>query len=80
MTTGGDDLVPPEPILATPVPLVVDTRRDGRDWLLRSSGRNIALTLDCLRRLRGIAGVKEVRLNAGLPAPLEQKQRFRASG
>jgi len=79
-TTGLGDLVPPEPVLAIPVPLVVDTRRDGRDWLLRSSGRNVALTLDSLRRLRGIAGVKEVRLSAVLLAPLEQKQRFRASG
>ncbi len=79
-TTGLGDLVPPEPVLAIPVPLVVDTRRDGRDWLLRSSGRNVALTLDSLRRLRGIAGVKEVRLSAVLLAPLEHKQRFRASG
>ena len=65
---------------ARPIPVVVDTRAAGKDWRLRSSGRNLALTLVSLRRLRQIPGVKELRLRVALPPPLQQPKRFRASG
>ena len=45
----------PEPTLARPVPLVISVERDGKSWLLKSGDRNIALTLDSLRRLRAAA-------------------------
>ncbi|MFO7652531.1 MAG: DNA polymerase III subunit alpha [Candidatus Krumholzibacteriia bacterium] len=60
--------------LARPVPLVVDTSRAGRSWLLRSSGRHLALTLDSLRRLREVPGVRSVRLRVTLPPPVQQQR------
>ncbi len=73
------DLIPP-PVLARPIPLVVEVERDGKTWLLKSEGRNIALSLDSLRRLRQIPGTGALRLRAALPAPVEQKKRFFGRG
>jgi len=67
-------------ILAKPVPLVVEVERDGKKWLLKSEGRNIALTLESLRRLRQVAGTSEMRLRAVLPAAPVQKKRFFGRG
>jgi hypothetical protein len=72
---GDPDLAPP-PVMARPVPLVVEVERDGKTWLVKSDGRNIALTLDSLRRLRQVPGGGELRLRATLPAAIEQKKRF----
>ena len=81
---GESDLPDPElqaePLLARPVPLVVEVQRDGTKWLLRSGGRNIALTLDSLRQLRQVSGATGLRLRANLPAPIERKKRFNARG
>ncbi len=62
--------------LYRPGPLVVEVERDGKTWLVKSDGRNIALTLDSLRRLRQVPGGGELRLRATLPAAIEQKKRF----
>ncbi len=70
----------PAPILAQPVPLVVEVERDGKTWLVKSEGRNIALTLESLRRLRALPGLNEMRLRAVLPAPAAQKKRFFSKG
>ena len=75
----GSDLAPKE-VLARPVPLVVETVREGRTWLIKSGGRNIALTLDGLRALRRVPGVGGLRLGARLPAPPARKQRFMGRG
>jgi DNA polymerase-3 subunit alpha len=79
-----EDLIDPElqeePLLARPVPLVIEVERGGTRWLLKSGGRNIALTLDSLRELRRVPGARGLRLRAGLPAPIERKQRFTARG
>ena len=72
---GDPDLAPP-PVLARPVPLVVEVERDGKTWLVKSDGKNIALTLDSLRRLRQVPGGGELRLRAALPAAIEKKKRF----
>ena len=69
-----------EPLLARPVPLVVEVLREGTRWLLKSGGRSIALTLDSLRELRRVPGARGLRLRATLPAPVERKQRFTARG
>jgi DNA polymerase-3 subunit alpha len=68
----------PEPVMARPVPLVVEVQRNDTKWLLRSDGRDIALTLDSLRELRKVPGADGLRLRATLPAPIERKQRFTA--
>ncbi|MFO7608509.1 MAG: hypothetical protein R6X35_04830 [Candidatus Krumholzibacteriia bacterium] len=69
------DLVAP-PVLAQPVPLVVEVERDGRAWLIRSGGRTLALTLDSLRALRRVPGAQGLRLRSELPGPVERKLRF----
>lgn len=69
-----------EPLLARPVPLVISVERDGKSWLLKSEGRNIALTLDSLRRLRQVPGCELLRLRPVLPAPIERKKRFNGRG
>jgi DNA polymerase III subunit alpha len=68
------------PLLANPKPVVVEVEREGRSWLLQSGGRNIALTLDSLRRLRSITGAEGVRLRTILPAPVEAKKRYQGRG
>ncbi len=77
---GPDPEFLPDPILARPVPLVVEVERDGRTWLLKSGGRNLALTLESLRRLRQIPGLKKLHLRTKLAAPIERKQRFMGRG
>ncbi|MFT5232773.1 MAG: hypothetical protein ACI9UK_000584, partial [Candidatus Krumholzibacteriia bacterium] len=69
------DLIVAE-VLAKPVPLVIEVDRDGKTWLLKSEGRNIALTLESLRRLRQVPGTSALRLRAVLPAAPVQKKRF----
>jgi len=59
---------------------VVAVERGGKTWMLKSEGRNIALTLASLRRLRRIPGATELRLRAVLPAPTEHKKRFFGRG
>ena len=76
----GDGAGEAESVLARPVPLVVEVKRAGTKWLLKSGGRNIALTLDSLRELRRLPGASGLRLRAALPAPVERKQRFSARG
>lgn len=49
------------------VPLLVDTSRNGRSWLLRSSGRSLDLSLASLRALRTIPGLVGVRLRVAIP-------------
>jgi DNA polymerase-3 subunit alpha len=83
--SGGDpDQDPDNPsapaVLAKPVPLIVEVQRGDTRWLLRSGERRVALTLESLRELRRVPGVKQLRLDAGLPAPPERKQRFSARG
>ena len=70
----------PDPVLARPVPLVVEVKRDGRTWLLKSGGRQLALTLGSLRRLRQVPGVNGIYLRVNLPAPIERKKRFMGRG
>jgi len=77
---GQDPEMLPEPVLARPVPLVVEVKREGRTWLLKSGGRNMALTLDSLRELRQVPGLHEMHLRTKLPAPIERKQRFMGRG
>jgi DNA polymerase-3 subunit alpha len=77
---GSDPELQAEPLLARPVPLVVEVQREGTRWLLKSGGRRIALTLDSLRELRRVPGAEGLRLRASLPAPIERKQRFTARG
>jgi DNA polymerase-3 subunit alpha len=72
---GDPELARPE-VLARPVPLVVAVEREGKPWLLRSEGRNLALNLDSLRRLRQVPGLVELRLRVALPAAGERKQRY----
>jgi DNA polymerase III subunit alpha len=72
--------IPVLPTHANPVPLIVEVERNGRPWLLRSCGRNIALTLNSLRALRNVPGAGDLRLRVGLPAPIERKQRYRGTG
>ncbi len=69
-----------EPLLARPVPLVISVEREGKSWLLKSGDRNIALTLDSLRRLRRVPGAGKLRLRTVLPAPIERKKRFLGRG
>jgi DNA polymerase-3 subunit alpha len=69
-----------EPVLAQPIPVTVDTSRDGRSWLLRSSGRNLALTLDSLRRLRALPGVRAVCLRVAVPPAIPRLRRRSAAG
>ncbi len=68
----GEAVVP----YARPVPLVVQVEREGKTWLLKSGIRNLALTLDCLRCLRGLPGVRRIRMRATLPAAPERRRRF----
>lgn len=68
------------PLMARPVPLVVEVSREGKCWLLQSGGKNIALTLESLRRLRAIPGSEGIRLRATLPAPVEARKRFQGRG
>ncbi len=75
-----DPEMAPEPTLARPVPLVISVERDGKSWLLKSGDRNIALTLDSLRRLRQVPGAEKLRLRTVLPAPVERKKRFMGRG
>ncbi len=78
--TGTDPELLPDPVLARPVPLVVEVHRDGRTWLLKSGARNLALTLDSLRRLRQVPGMGSIHLRCNLPAPIERKKRFMGRG
>ncbi len=75
-----DPELEPEPQLAQPVPLVVEVNRDSRTWLLKSGGRRLALTLESLRELREIPGMKGMKLRTRLPAPVERKRRFMGRG
>ncbi|MCP4573119.1 MAG: DNA polymerase III subunit alpha [bacterium] len=68
------------PVLARPVPLVVETERDGRTWLIKSGDRNLALTLDSLRALRHVPGVGGVQLRAAVRHQLEKKSGFGGGG
>ncbi len=77
---GQDPELLPEPVLARPVPLVVEVKRDGRTWLLKSGGRNLALTLESLRQLRQVPGLRGMHLRTRLAAPIERKQRFMGRG
>jgi hypothetical protein len=54
--------------------------REGKSWLLKSGNRNIALTLDSLRRLRQVPGAGVLRLRTVLAAPIERKKRFMGRG
>ena len=58
----------------------LEVKRDGRTWLLKSGGRNLALTLDSLRQLRRVPGLNEMHLRTKLLAPIERKQRFMGRG
>ena len=62
-------LADPEAPEPRTVPLVVEARRGGRSWLLRSRTRRVALSLNLLRRLRTLPGVEGIRIRCGLPAP-----------
>jgi len=55
------------PQTAVPVPVLVDTVRQGRPWLLQCD-RRVSLTLESLRALRRLPGVGSVRLDVSLPA------------
>lgn len=58
-----------QPVAPRTVPLLVEVRRDGRSWLLRSRSQRVALSLQMLRRLRTLPGVDAIRIRCGLPAP-----------
>jgi len=66
--------------LAQPVPLLVDTARNGHSWLLRSTGRRLTLSLDVLRELRTVPGVTGVHLKVAVPALPPRPQRMGARG
>jgi len=63
-------------VLARPVPLVVETKREDRTWLIKSGGRNIALTLESLRALRRVPGVGGLRLRVVLPSAPQKRTGF----
>ncbi len=76
LPVGPDPELARPPVLARPVPLVVEVEREGKPWLLRSDGRGVALTLVSLRRLRALPGVVTLRVRTELPAAVERRQRF----
>ena len=73
---GDPDLRPDVTALAQTVPLVVQVEREGKTWLLRSGARSLALTLDSLRRLRGVPGAQRIRMRVALPVAPEGPRRF----
>jgi len=79
-----DEMVDPElledPVLARPLPLVIEVERGGTKWLLQSGGRNLALTLDSLRELRDVPGATGLRLRSVLPGAPPAKKRFMGNG
>ncbi len=77
LEAGGE---PPMPLMAQPIPVIVEVQRGDRTWLLQSGGNSLALTLDCLRRLRQVPGAAGLRLRVVLPAPVEAKRRFQGRG
>ncbi|MDD5720736.1 MAG: hypothetical protein PHQ53_13715, partial [Candidatus Krumholzibacteria bacterium] len=54
--------------LALPLPVLIDAQRSGRRWLLQC-GRRMALTRASMRALRGVEGLRGIRLDVKLPAP-----------
>jgi hypothetical protein len=50
------------------VPLLVETRRRGKKWLLKSQSHKMPLTLDNLRMLRKLPGSSGFRIRCSLPA------------
>ena len=64
----GSQTADPVRRVAVPVPVFLDVRRGQQRWLLRC-GRQVALTLACLRGLRQVAGLRDLKLDVGLPAP-----------
>ena len=57
-----------EQLMATPVPVVIDAvRPEGRPYLLRTE-RHVALTLESLRALRTLPGLRRLGLEVRLPA------------
>ena len=79
LNTSSPEPSPEETPLSLPVPLVIQTERDGQTWLLKSGDRAINFTLACLRRLRVIQGAAGLRLRVLLPAPIQRK-RFNGRG
>jgi hypothetical protein len=68
---------------ARAVPLMVELRREGRTWLLRSRSHTLALGLGTLRSLRALPGFQGLQIRCGLPAaPPRRRNGFRreASG
>ncbi|MCP4293069.1 MAG: DNA polymerase III subunit alpha [bacterium] len=80
MDPSQDPELMPDPVLARPVPLVIEVKRQERTWLLKSGGRNLALTLDSLRQLRQLPGIGKIHLRANLPGAIERKKRFFGRG
>ena len=50
------------------VPVTVILHRNSERWVVRSRGRGLALTLDVLRRLRRLPGLRRLRLRTTVPA------------
>ena len=70
----GDEAAPDPTNQAIPVPVLLDTRREGRPWLLQC-GRQLALTLTSLRALREVSGLSGIRLDVRLPAAPQRVSR-----
>jgi DNA polymerase III subunit alpha len=63
------------------IPLVVEATTGGRQWLMRSQGRDIGMSLPILRVLRRMPGCKGIKLRCSVPAPEKpQRPAFRAGG
>ncbi len=62
---GGPAVTAPAP--GGGVPLLVQLRRQGREWLLRSTASRIALSLEALRALRRLPGGERITLRCAVP-------------
>jgi len=63
-----------ERLLAQPVPVVIDARRENRPFLLQTQ-RSLALTLESLRALRTLPGLRRIGLEVRLPAAPQRGSR-----
>ena len=57
--------------VSTSVPVFIDVQRAEQRWFLEC-GRKITLSLDSLRALRGMAGLRNLTLDVTLPSPVSR--------
>jgi DNA polymerase-3 subunit alpha len=71
---GREDVQDAAAVGAPGAPLLVETQRLGRQWLLRSRRNRMVLTLANLRALRDLPGSCGVRLRVCLPPPIAARK------